>query len=261
VHEYSFPRAQLAWRSGCLALGGAVIDFKSCDFETCLIRPALQSPPIVCMSTATADGGEIFATSDVAREFSKLVTEAADGKLAIVGHNFAYDAGCALQWVPGIAEPLFAAYDRGTILDTGIFERIAEIGKFTPRKELSLERVGAAYGITVVKDPSVRLGYGQFYGRPLSDYPEAFSKYPVDDAENTLNLWDRQLKRHGKHVQQAVLAWADSRLGSEDRCRAHGRPTQGSGGDCCGAAEARPGGWLRASGRHARHGQDQSGCE
>jgi DNA polymerase family A len=177
------------------------------DFETCLIRPALQAPPPVCSSWATKDDAGIFAHRDMAAPFRQMVTDAADGKIWIVGHNWAYDACVALEWIDGIAEPLFAAYDRGHVLDTGIYERIAEIGRFTTRKILSLEVVGAAYGVEVTKDPEIRLGYGRLLGSPLSEYSEGQRQYPIDDAVNTRTLFERQLKRHGKHVNLADVAF------------------------------------------------------
>jgi len=149
----------------------------------------------------------IFATSAIDANFRRLVEFAADGKLIIVGHNFAYDAAVAMAWIPGIVEPLFAAYERDAILDTGQFERIAEIGKFTTRKELSLQVIGGAYGIEVVKDEFTRTGYGQYYAEPLSAYPRPFVQYPLEDAENTLELLARQMKRHGANVHLKDVAF------------------------------------------------------
>lgn len=201
--------------------------FVSCDFETCRFRPGLQAPPPVCMSIAEPwSGGSpllwtgdhedrvsertmatIFATSAIDTNFRRLVTLAADGKLTIVGHNFAYDAAVAMAWIPDVVEPLFAAYERGAIVDTMAFERIAEIGKFTGRKILSLQVIGGAYGIQVEKDEATRTGYGQFYGEPLAAYPRPFVKYPLDDADNTLELLKRQMKRHGQNVHLADVAF------------------------------------------------------
>jgi hypothetical protein len=168
------------------------------DFETCLIRPALQSPPPVCSSWATATDAGILATAELDAHFRDMVTRAASGEIWIVGHNWAYDAAVALEWIDGIAEPLFEAYARGHILDTGIFERIAEIGRFTTRKVLSLEVVGAAYGVEVTKDPEIRLGYGRLYGAPLSAYSTGQREYPIADAVNCRTILQRQLKRHDR---------------------------------------------------------------
>jgi hypothetical protein len=177
------------------------------DFETPLIRPALQAPPPVCSSYATATDAGIYATHELEAPFRAMVEAAADGKMFIVGHNWAYDACVALEWIDDIAEPLFAAYDRGHVLDTGIYERIAEIGKFTTRKILSLEVVGGAYGVEVTKDPEIRLGYGRLYGLPLSAYSQGQRDYPVADAVNCRTILERQIKRHGKHVNLADVAF------------------------------------------------------
>lgn len=177
------------------------------DFETPLIRPALQAPPPVCSSWANAAGAGIYATKELEQPFREMVEAAADGKIWIVGHNWAYDACVALEWIDGIAEPLFAAYDRGHVVDTGIYERIAEIGRFTSRKVLSLEVVGAAYGVEVTKDPEIRLGYGRLYGLPLSAYTDGQRDYPVADAVNCRTLLERQIKRHGKNVNLADVGF------------------------------------------------------
>ncbi len=148
----------------------------------------------------------MVATAELGAEFRRLITAAADGKILLVGHNFAYDAAVALAWIDDVTEPLFAAYERGAIVDTMLYERIAEIGKYTSRKNLGLDVVGAAYGIQVTKDPVIRLGYGALYGEPLSAYLPAQREYPVADACNTLELFQRQLKRHGKNVHLADVA-------------------------------------------------------
>lgn len=184
-----------------------MIPFVSNDFETCLIRPALQSPPPVCYSEADEErGGSVYDTAHQDDVFRRNIERAAEGKIVLVGHNFAYDAACALAWIDDVTEPLFAAYDRGTIIDTMIYERIAEIGKYTPRKNLGLDIVGAAYGIQVTKDPVIRLGYGALYGEPLSAYLPAQRDYPIADAKNTLELLSRQMKRHGRNVHLADVA-------------------------------------------------------
>jgi hypothetical protein len=176
------------------------------DFETPLIRPALQAPPPVCSSWANASGAGIYATKELEQPFREMVRAAARGEIWIVGHNWAYDACVALEWIDGIADDLFAAYDRGHVLDTGIYERIAEIGKYTTRKVLSLEVVGAAYGVEVTKDPEIRLGYGRLYGAPLSDYTPGQRDYPVADAVNCRTILERQLKRYGDRINLTDVA-------------------------------------------------------
>lgn len=187
------------------------LPIKSHDFETCRFRPGLQAPPPVCLSAAWLERGEvvgtIWPTLELEDAYRQLVTDAADGKVLLVGHNVAYDSAVALAWIDDIAEPLFAAYERDAIVDTMLFERIAEIGKFTPRKTLSLQHVGAAYGIELTKDTAVRTGYGPLYGAPLDEYPQAHRQYPIDDAVNTYNLLQRQIKRHGKHVHLKDVAF------------------------------------------------------
>ena len=136
------------------------------DFETCLIRPGLQAPPIVCVSTASATHADLTPTSGVRGKMAFLLS--AGGTL--IGHNVAYDAACLLEWEADLEDPLLQAYEDDRILDTMILERIAEIGRWTSRKLLSLDVCAAAYGLHLTKDQEVRLSYGSVYGAAGSPY-------------------------------------------------------------------------------------------
>src|SRR5438045_1871065 len=117
------------------------------DFETCLIRPGLQAPPPVCIATAVGEHSDLTATAGLEGKLRFLLRS---GGL-VVGHNVAYDFCCALEWLD-LEDEIFEAYADSRILDTMILERIAEIGRFTTRKVLSLDVCCAAYGCPLPAD-------------------------------------------------------------------------------------------------------------
>lgn len=165
----------------------------ACDFETLLIRPGWQAPPPVCLSWADEESSGLVPTAELRDAFVALLEE------GIVGHNIAYDAAVAATWLDVQAE-LIAAYEAGRVLDTMIFERIAEIGQFTGRKVLSLDVCCAAYGIQVTKAPTaapnVRLSYGSVFLLPLEAYTPEQTSYAIEDSVATWKLFERQRERH-----------------------------------------------------------------
>lgn len=180
------------------------------DFETALIRPGLQAPPVVCMSTCTTGhDGRLYDTAHI---LDPLYAALTDPETVLIGHNVAYDTVCALEWLDLWPE-LRAAYEAGRILDTMVIERLAEIAGLTTRKVLSLDVCGRAHGLPALdKDSGVRLDYGRFLHRPLSEYPQAHIDYAVEDAVNTFKLFDRQAQRYFKKVHLTDVAFMCRKL-------------------------------------------------
>lgn len=193
------------------------------DFETTLIRPGLQAPPPVCMSYADGDQpGKLYATAEVRDRFVAMLETARATGQPVWGHNVAYDCACAIEWLDCV-DLIIDCYDRDLILDTMIFERIAEIGQFTRRKVLSLDVVGAAYGLHCSDKDSARMSwdewqasypnvptrisYGPLYGLSLESYSDDQIRYAIEDAETTERLQQRQQKRYGDRVRLADIAF------------------------------------------------------
>lgn len=164
----------------------------SLDLETFLIRPGLQAPAPVCLSELY-EGGEpqLWGTSDIEKRVEKALDQH-----HIVGHNLAYDMLCLIVWHPRLQWKIKAAYEEGRIIDTRDFERIAEI-QGAPRKELSLDVCGQYYGLKPMdKDDSIRLTFGQYYGKALHEYSERHVAYCLADAAQPVELLRRQMKKH-----------------------------------------------------------------
>lgn len=111
----------------------------------------------------------------------------------LIFHNAAYDCACALAWWD-CTEDLLRAYEEDRILDTLLWERVAEIGG-SPRKNLSLAALYRYYGLGELAKNSVQTSYGPLYNRPLCDYTSEQIEYSRQDAIATLRLRERQRAR------------------------------------------------------------------
>jgi len=167
---------------------------RNADFETCRFRPGLKAPPPVCLSIYDGtDGGRLYPTDEIPGAFAELL----DSDL-IVGHHIAYDMAVAQAWIPGALQEIWDAYETSRVLDTMIFERIAEISGLTSRKHLDLGTVCRAHGVAEPdKGAAVRTDFGRLYGQPLEAYPAEHVGYALDDVRAGYTLFDRQCKRFG----------------------------------------------------------------
>lgn len=178
------------------------IDIKDCvgvDSETCLIRAGLPSPPVVCTAMfRPGRGAKLYPTAEQWRPLLELF----GGTEFIVGHNFAYDVCCYLEWGPvELRELIFKAYDEDRVFDTMLAQRLVEIETGDKRGRLALDQLCARYGLYVEKsitgedDRDVRTNYGYLLGAPLSSYPKAHRDYALGDPIVTWQLFGRMLQK------------------------------------------------------------------
>lgn len=184
------------------------IDIQACvglDFETCLIRSALGAPPVVCAAFyyPERNGPELYCTADL---WAPLLALLEDSRRLIILHNGAFDMCCALEWAPAeirerLRRAIFRAYDEGRILDTMLAQRLVEIETGDKRGKLSLDMLCQRYGLHVSKEEceadgrSVRMSYGRYLGRPLSEYTPKAIAYALGDPIVTWQLFERILSR------------------------------------------------------------------
>lgn len=160
------------------------------DFETMTFAPGMMAPPIVCASTYhPQDGVRLWAT----HELEALLERLLDNGEPILGHGFAYDACCWLEWFPKQRAKLWAAYENDLIKDSIPTERIIEIATGV-RGKLALDELARRYGIDVQKS-CVRTDFGRYYGRPLSEYSKEHRRYMGGDAAELFSLYKRQRQR------------------------------------------------------------------
>lgn len=178
------------------------------DTETKLIKDGLLAPPLV--SICICDNGNTPELIDL-DEFESRVL---DADVGIIGHNGAYDFAVMAATAPCLLPKIFKAFDDGRVIDTQINEQLIDLGHGKLNsKEYSLAALCREHlGVTLDKDPSVRLAYGQFYNVPYSKWPKRFIDYALADGYHTWLLGESQLKNHGRYLTnapaQAMYHWA-----------------------------------------------------
>lgn len=192
------------------------IDIQACvglDSETCLIRPGLGAPPVVCTAFFRPErGAQLFATAD---QWEPLLELFEDKRRLIVLHNGAFDVGCYLEWAPArirerLRRAIFQAYGDDRVLDTMLAQRLVEIETGDKRGQLALDQLCARYGLHVEKEDreddgrEVRLSYGRYLNKPLSAYTPKAVAYALGDPAVTWKLFERIVSRG--LVSRAALA-------------------------------------------------------
>jgi DNA polymerase I len=171
------------------------------DLETHLIQPGLLAPPIVCASFADDDRSQLVTPSDLRNVFDHYVS---DGS-TFAGANIAYDFGCLAVRYPDTLPMIFDLYDQDRVWDVQIAEKLYAIGHGclgnhpTTGERLtgySLDQVAKIHGITDAKENDEwRLRYAELDGLPFDQWPEVAQQYPIDDAVNTLEVAQLQIRR------------------------------------------------------------------
>lgn len=174
-----------------------------------------KTPDLILGSYAT-DTGVSFVVSP--KELELILLEALQNtETHVIGHNIGFDIDVCTKAFP-VLGPLFEdAMEAGRLHDTKLLDQLygLAVGRYDrPRyhpeahekapkdrwwsDELvprSLDVIAHDYcGITLNKDPRIRLGYAQFRGVPISDLPADFRLYALQDAQATLRVF-LELKR------------------------------------------------------------------
>jgi hypothetical protein len=168
----------------------------SFDWETALFRPGLQAPPPVVLSWCVPDLGEV----GIAPSFATPLRELLRSGVRWAGVNIGFDMAVAVAWGVITPQELFDAYDQNLIIDLGIFERVAEIGGWTPRKVLSLEVMATYYGLPKPDKGDVRISFEPLLGTDLSAYTPEQIRYSLDDSVLGAKLFKRQIQRFDGRV-------------------------------------------------------------
>jgi DNA polymerase I len=215
------------------------------DTETCLFRPGVMAPELVCV-TYQAPGEEpgIVHADDPAA--LPLVTSWLTGTEVLAGHHVAYDLAVLCAKWPQLTPLVFQAYDADRIACTKIRQQLLDIaaGEFRgylrkfdkavceAHEDCDPEKCGSAtvkksarwvpynYDLDAVyyrasgqrldKD-TWRLRYGEFLHTPVAEWPEGARTYPLGDARATLDVFLKQ-EEHAQYIpdqfRQARAAWA-----------------------------------------------------
>jgi len=215
------------------------------DTETCLFRPGVMAPELVCVTYQTPgeEPGIVHADDPAALP---LVTSWFTGPELLAGHHVAYDCAVLCAKWPALVPLVFKAYDADRITDTKLRQQLLDIagGEFrgylrkfdkavcevhedcdpeacasaTVKKSArwmphnyDLDAVVyRATGRRLDKD-TWRLRYGEFLHTPIAEWPEGARVYPLEDARATLDVFLKQ-EEHVQYIpdqyRQARAAWA-----------------------------------------------------
>lgn len=187
------------------------------DLESYLIQPGLLAPPIVCGSFADQQlftGGILRSKSETISLVEHALTHLSEKDTVWCGANIAYDWGCILAVRPDllflvwkayaeervfdvlIAGTLDAIYDGRLRSEDGPTELFMRNGKKIQSGRYSLQSVTEDYlGRTDAKqNDRFRLSYALLEPLHIDQWPEEARQYPIDDAVNTLEVAEVQLK-------------------------------------------------------------------
>lgn len=188
------------------------------DTETCLFRPGVMAPEMVCLSFAAPGEEPGVLHADDPRTLP-LVRSWLVGHDLLVGHHIPYDLAVICAKWPELTSLVFAKLDRDEITDTKLRQQLLDIaaGEFRGylrrfEKEVEQEDgtkllVPAArwiphnYGLDDLIYRSAgrkldkntwRLRYGEFLHTPVAQWPEGARVYPIEDAIATLEVFLQQ---------------------------------------------------------------------
>lgn len=167
------------------------------DVESLLIRPALQTPPIACVSTYERGvGSKLWGSPEYRDHLDEILPENA----WIVMHNAPFDSWEFWVWLPGAKARILKALDEGRLICTLAFQRCIEIATPISKGPLQLDKLANRWGIegAIEKAESPRLLYGRMLGLDADEFPDDFVEYAVGDPKITDDLVRRQMDRAEK---------------------------------------------------------------
>jgi hypothetical protein len=104
------------------------------DTETCLFRPGVMAPEMVCIShQRPGEGPQLIHANDP--RTLPLVTSWLESDALLVGQHVCYDLAVVAAWRPHLVPLIFRKYDRGQITCTKIRQQLLDIagGEFRGR--------------------------------------------------------------------------------------------------------------------------------
>ncbi len=160
----------------------------SIDTETPLFRPGWRAPPVVCLTYDDGTGPQILVGDDVRKFVASTLTRALEGGPHVTSHNACYDFACILSTHPSLCSLIFESYEQGVIYCSKVNEKLLDIAEGIhfdqPRKgHYSLKQVvERRLKISVSKEGTWRLRFGELLGVPLALWPEEAKAYALEDA-------------------------------------------------------------------------------
>jgi DNA polymerase-1 len=171
------------------------------DTETCLIRPALLAPPLVCVTWQ--EPGKAAEIEHHSTFEPRLRAWLDDPEVLFVLHNAAYDMAVFAERFPGLRRLIFDAYRADRVTDTMLRQQLLDIaaGVYRGRVDAKGRRSVYTYdlaalakrcaGIEVLKD-GWRTSYASFLDVPLERWParalevQAAARVRISELEGLL---------------------------------------------------------------------------
>ena len=192
------------------------------DTETALIGVGRLAPPLTCVSWSTGQGQGVEWIGNGSC-FSLVEGFLDDPGRLLVGLNVAYDCGViAAEW-PELMPVIFEAYADGRITDVGLRQKLIDIahGQFRGYTDSLTEgHTKYVYSLAAMAErffgkkrdkDTHRLGFGELRGVPLEEWPPGAAEYAVEDAVDTMEIFQIQEKNHAgilaDQYRQARAAW------------------------------------------------------
>ena len=180
------------------------------DLETERFRPGLMAPPPVCLSYAHESRKGLEVGNQITTYAASIFEHALEGHAYIVGHSVSYDMVVLLAHRPELAEMIWELYATGRVRCTRVREKLLDIAEGTHGGEWDAKgerKIKKGYDLADIvlrkfgrkRDKETwRTGYAELAAVPLEQWPPGAINYAIDDAADTLELYNHQEARAHK---------------------------------------------------------------
>lgn len=191
------------------------------DTETALIQVGLLAPPLTCVTWAEGGGDRLGWVRDPLT-FQKLKAQLEDPSVVSVGLNIAFDCAVVASEWPELLPLVFQAYAKDRIVDIGLRQKLIDIARGRFRGEtdgLTGARTVHEYSLAALcerhlnktRDKTThRMGFGELRDVNPDKWPEGAKEYALEDARDTLAIYEIQEKDAGMlqdQFRQTRAAW------------------------------------------------------
>jgi hypothetical protein len=153
------------------------------DFETFLVQPACQAPPIVCAVLAEDDGPAELLHARFDPLYARLEGYLRDPDVEIVAHSASFEVLVMMAAHPEWTSLLFQKLRGKKIRCTEVREKLIRIGRGERFELFNLEACLGYWKLPVTVDKSSywRTRYGTLYDQPCSAWPQEARDYVLGD--------------------------------------------------------------------------------
>lgn len=177
------------------------------DLETYRFRPGCMAPRPVCLSYAHGTTKGIKVGREIKAYAHSIFQHALEGHAVIVGHSVSFDMAVLLAHVPELAPMVWDLYGQGLVRCTLVREKLLDIanathgGEWDPKLERKIKKSYSLEAIVKRKfgrdrdKETWRTSYADLAQVELGLWPQGAIDYAVDDATDTLEIYQEQEKR------------------------------------------------------------------